>query len=91
MSHVQNITDTHNTKRCDMYKSSLRHIHDPVLLSTKEIIFLSAQETCVSPSGTDPENSVGYQDTGSPGRPVPSGLQVSGESGALLCKNKAPW
>jgi len=33
MSHVQNITDTHNTNMCDMYKSSLRHIHDPVLLS----------------------------------------------------------
>jgi len=33
MSHVQNITDTHNTNTCDMYKSSLKHIHDPVLLS----------------------------------------------------------
>jgi len=33
MSHVQNITDTRNTNTCDMYKSSLRHIHDPVLLS----------------------------------------------------------
>ena len=31
--HVQNITDTHNTNMCDMYKSSLKHIHDPVLLS----------------------------------------------------------
>jgi hypothetical protein len=51
-------------------------------------IFLSVQETCVSPSGTDPENSVGDQGTGSPSRPVPSGLQVSGESGALSCKNK---
>jgi hypothetical protein len=29
--------------------------------------------------GPDPENSVGDQDTGSPGRPVSSGLQVPGE------------
>jgi hypothetical protein len=26
--------------------------------------------------GSDPENRVGNQDTGSPGRPVSSGLQV---------------
>jgi hypothetical protein len=30
-----NITDTHNNNKCDMYKSSLRHIHDPVLSSLK--------------------------------------------------------
>jgi hypothetical protein len=30
-----NITDTHNNNTCDKYKSSLRHIHDPVLLSLK--------------------------------------------------------
>jgi hypothetical protein len=34
-SHVKNITDTHNNNTCDMYKSSLRHIHDPVLSSLK--------------------------------------------------------
>jgi hypothetical protein len=27
----KNITDTHNNNTCDMYKSSLRYIHDPVL------------------------------------------------------------
>ena len=29
----------------------------------------------------DPENRVGVQDSGSPGRPVSSGLQVPGEQG----------
>ena len=33
--------------------------------------------------GPDPENRVGDQDTGSPGRPVCSGLQVAG---AAACK-----
>jgi hypothetical protein len=32
-----------------------------------------------SPTGPDPENRVGYQDVGSTGRPVSSGLQVPGE------------
>jgi len=31
--------------------------------------------------GPDPENMVGDQDVGSPGRPVSSGLQVPGEPG----------
>jgi hypothetical protein len=30
-----NITDTHNNNTCDKYKSSLSHIHDPVLSSLK--------------------------------------------------------
>jgi hypothetical protein len=30
-----NITDTHNNNTCDKYKSSLRHIHDPLLSSLK--------------------------------------------------------
>jgi hypothetical protein len=30
--------------------------------------------------GADPENTVGDQDIGSPGRRVSSGLQVTGES-----------
>ena len=32
-----------------------------------------------SPTGPDPESRVGDQDIGSPGRPVSSGLQVTGE------------
>jgi len=34
--------------------------------------------------GPDPGNRVGDQDTGSPGRPVSSGLQLPGEPG--LCR-----
>jgi hypothetical protein len=37
------------------------------------------QVTGVSPTGPDPENRVGDQDTGSVGRPVSSGFQVSSE------------
>ena len=41
----------------------------------------SVQGTDDSPTGPDPENRVGAQDNGSPGRPVSSGLQVPGEPG----------
>jgi hypothetical protein len=39
----KNITDTHNKNTCDKYKSSLIHIHDPVLssLNMKGICLLS--------------------------------------------------
>jgi len=43
--------------------------------------FFSVQETGDSPTGPDPENRVGDQDIGSPGKPVSSGLQVPGEPG----------
>ena len=43
--------------------------------------FLSVKGTGGSPTGPDPENRVGDQDIGSPGRPVSSGLQVLGEPG----------
>ena len=41
--------------------------------------------------GSDPENRVGDQDTGSPGRPVSSGLQVSGEAGHFRARTRHPW
>jgi len=41
-------------------------------------LFFSVQGTGGSPTGPDPENRVGDQDVGSPGRPVSSGLQVPG-------------
>jgi len=41
-------------------------------------LFFSVQGTGGSPTGPDPENRVGDQDTGSPGRSVSSGLQVPG-------------
>ena len=53
-------------------------------------IVFSVQGTGGSPTGPDPENRVGDQDTGSPGRPVSSELQVPGEPGALSCKNNNP-
>jgi len=43
--------------------------------------FFSVQGTGGRATGPDPENRVGDQDTGSPGRPVSSGLQVPGEPG----------
>ena len=41
--------------------------------------------------GPDPENRVGHQDIGSPGRPVSSGLQVPGEPGRYRAGTKPPW
>ena len=41
----------------------------------------SVKGTGRSPTGPDPENRVGDQDTGSPSRPVSSGLLVTGEPG----------
>jgi hypothetical protein len=46
---------------------------------TSVSIVFSVQGTGGIPMGPDPENRVGDQDTGSPGRPVSSRLQVSGE------------
>jgi hypothetical protein len=43
-----------------------------------------------SPTESDAENRVGDQDIGTTDRPVSSGLQVLGESGALSSKNKTP-
>jgi len=34
---------------------------------------------------------VGYQDTGSPDRPVSSGLQVAGEPGHCRARTGPPW
>ena len=41
--------------------------------------------------GPDPENRVVEQDNGSPGRPVSSGLQVSGEPGHFRARTRPPW
>jgi len=49
-----------------------------------------SQETGGSPTGLDPENGVGDQDTGSPGRPVSSGLQVPGEPGHCHARTRPP-
>jgi len=44
-----------------------------------------------SPIGPDPENRVGDQDIGSPGRPVSSGLQVPDELGHCRARTRHPW
>ena len=43
-------------------------------------LFFSVQGTGGSPTGPDPENRVGDQESGTPGRPVSSGLHVRGIS-----------
>jgi len=53
--------------------------------------FFSVQGTGGSPTGPDPENMVGVQDAGSPGRPVSFGLQVPGEPGHCHARTRPPW
>ena len=54
-------------------------------------IVFSVQGTGGSPTGPDPENRVGDQDIGSPGRQVYSGLQVPGEPGHCRERTRPPW
>ena len=54
-------------------------------------LFLSVQGTGGSPKGSDPENRVGDQDTGSPGRPVSSAMQVPGEPGHCSARTRPLW
>ena len=53
-------------------------------------LFFSVQGTGGSPTGPDPENTVGDQDVGSPGRTVSSGLQVSGEQEHCRARTRPP-
>ena len=54
-------------------------------------LFFSVKGTGDSSRGPGPENRVGDQDTGSPGRPVSSGLQVPGEPGHCRARTRHPW
>jgi len=54
-------------------------------------LFFSVHGTDGSPTGPDPENRVGDQDTGNPGRPVSSGLQVLGVPGLCRARTRPPW
>ena len=54
-------------------------------------LFFQVQGTGGSPTGPDPENRVGDQDTGSPARPVSSGLQVPGETRHCRVRTRPPW
>jgi len=52
--------------------------------------FFSVLGTGRSPTGPNPENGVGDQDTGSLGRPVSSGIQVPGEPGHCGARTRTP-
>ena len=54
-------------------------------------LFFSVKGRGGSPTGPDTEKGVGDQDTGSPGRSVSSGLQVSGEPGHCCVRTRPPW
>jgi len=41
--------------------------------------------------GPEPENRMGDQDTGSPGRLLPFGLQVPGEPGNFRARTRPLW
>jgi len=51
----------------------------------------SVQGTDGSQTGPDPENRVGDQDTGSPGRPVSFGLQMHSEPEHCCARTTPPW
>ena len=51
-------------------------------------LFFSVHGTGGRLTGPDQENRVGDQDTGSPGRPFTSGLQVSGEPGHFRARTR---
>jgi hypothetical protein len=62
--------------RYPLHRSADKSLARPTSLS----IVFSVHGIGGSPTGPDPENRVGDQDTGSPGRPISSGLQVPGET-----------
>ena len=51
-------------------------------------LFFSVQGTGGIPTGPDPENRVGDQNIGSPGRPISSGLQAPGEPGPCRARTR---
>jgi hypothetical protein len=63
----------------DFVSSCIRGADKSLVRPTSLSVVFSVQGTGGSPTGLDPENRVGDQGIGSPGRPVSSGLQVPGE------------
>ena len=57
----------------------------------QHFIVLSVKETGGNSTDPDPENSVGFEDNGSPGRPVCSGLQAPGETENCRGRTRFPW
>ena len=60
-------------------------------MANLQLFFFSVQGTGGSPTSPGPENRVGDQETGSPGRPFSSGLQVSGEPRHCRAKTRQHW
>ena len=56
-----------------------------------QLFFFLVQGTGGSLTGPDTENWEGDHDIGSPGRPVSSGLQVTGEPGHCRARTRTPW
>ena len=54
-------------------------------------LFFSVQGRGGSPTGPDPEIRVGDQDIRSPGKPLSSGLEVSGEPEHCLARTRLSW
>jgi len=85
--------------RCSKFCKSLKKIQNVVRPTrsprrTKNCdltIVFTVQGTDGRPTGPDPENRVGDEDNGSPGRPLSSGLQLSGEPGHCLPRTRPPW
>ena len=75
---------------CKSLKKKIRRLSvQPGLRA--EMISASVQGTGDRQTGPDPENRVGDQDIGSPGRPFSSELQVSGEPGHCRARTRPPW
>ena len=95
----------HSLTRCSKFCKPLKKIQNLVRLTrsprhqwpslrTKNgdlSIAFSVQGTGGRPMGPDPENRVGDQDTGSPGRPVSSGLKVPREQGYCRARTRPPY
>jgi hypothetical protein len=58
--------------------------------SDEKLRLFTVQGTGSIPTGSDPENRVGDQDTGSPGRAVSCGLHVPGEPGQCRVRTRLP-
>jgi len=68
---------------------SLRQQWPPRWMENGDLsIVFSVQRTGGSPMGPDPENRLGDQDIGSPGRAVSSGLKVPGEPGHCRARTR---
>ena len=64
MSHILVLCVSVIFYTCDMYKSSLRHIHDPVLLSQDRIFFFFCSTFNSSNNFTIPDTDMCWENVG---------------------------